>query len=107
MVRGPGHRSVPPSNTCSLGGGPMPEPAASRPHMPGYGIAGPAEGRGLLPWSWTEDHVTKSHDYCVPTTRANGRPHLRPAWAVWDGGAVWVSRSVGPRKARNLPADPH
>ena len=29
-----------------------------------------------------------------------------PVWAVWDGGALWFSSSVGSRKARNLAADP-
>jgi PPOX class probable F420-dependent enzyme len=84
----------------------MPEPAASRPHMPGYGISGPAEGQGLLPWSWAEERLAKSHDYWVATARADGRPHLMPVWAVWDGGALWFSSSLGSSKARNLAADP-
>ena len=74
--------------------------------MPGYGTKGPAEGRGLLPWSWAEERLAKSHDYWVATTRADGRPHLMPVWAVWDGGALWFSSSVGSRKARNLAAEP-
>ena len=72
--------------------------------MPGYGIAGPDAGRGLLPWSWAEERLTKSHDYWVATARPDGRPHLMPVWAVWDGGALWFSSSVGSRKARNLAA---
>jgi PPOX class probable F420-dependent enzyme len=85
----------------------MPEPPKpTRPHMPGYGIAGPAEGRGLLPWSWAEERLTKSHDYWVATARADGRPHLMPVWAVWDDGALWFSSSRGSSKARNLAADP-
>jgi Pyridoxamine 5'-phosphate oxidase len=83
----------------------MPEPPASRPHMPGYGIAGATEGRGLLPWSWAEGRLTKSHDYWVATVRADDRPHLMPVWAVWDGGALWFSSSVGSSKARNLARD--
>jgi hypothetical protein len=38
-------------------------PRASRPSMPGYGIVGPDEGRGLLPWSWADERLTASHDY--------------------------------------------
>jgi hypothetical protein len=30
------------------------EPVASRPYMPGYGIAAATEGKGLLPWAWAE-----------------------------------------------------
>ena len=56
----------------------MPEPRSSRPHMPGYGILGPTEGTGLLPWSW----------------------------AVWDQDHLWFSSSLGSRKIRNLRADP-
>jgi len=82
----------------------MPEPPASRPHMPGYGIAGPTEGRGLLPWSWAEERLTRSHDYWVATVRADGRPHLMPVWAVWHTGRLWFSSANGSRKARNLGA---
>ena len=84
----------------------MPEPPASRPHMPGYGIAGPAEGRGLLPWSWAEERLAKSHDYWIGTVRADGRPHLMPVWGAWDGGALWFSSSLRSSKARNLAVDP-
>ena len=28
-----------------------------------------------------------------------------PVWAVWDGGALWFSSSLGSSKARNLAAD--
>ena len=84
----------------------MAGPTPSRPQMPGYGIVGPNEGRGLLPWSWAEDRLTKSHDYWVATARPDGRPHLMPVWAVWDGRALWFSSSVGSRKARNLSDEP-
>jgi Pyridoxamine 5'-phosphate oxidase len=83
----------------------MPEPPATRPHMPGYGTKGPTEGGGLLPWSWAEERLTKSHDYWVATVRPDGRPHLMPVWAVWDGSALWWSSSLGSSKARNLVAD--
>lgn len=81
-------------------------PTPSRPHMPGYGIAGPGDGRGFLPWSWAEERLTKSHDYWVATARPDGRPHLMPVWAVWDAAELWFSSSVGSRKARNLSREP-
>ena len=83
----------------------MAAPTPGRPQMPGYGIVGPDEGRGLLPWSWAEERLAKSHDYWVATARPDGRPHLMPVWAVWDGGAVWFSSSLGSRKARNLAGE--
>ncbi len=79
---------------------------ASRPHMPGYGVLGPAEGTGLLPWSWAEERLTASHDYWVATVRPGGGPHVMPVWAVWDAGCLWFSSGLGSRKARNLDLDP-
>ena len=81
-------------------------PKASRPHMPGYGIKGAKEGKGLLPWKWAEEHVAKAHDYWVATTRPDGRPHVMPVWAVWIKGALYFSTGAKSRKARNLEANP-
>jgi PPOX class probable F420-dependent enzyme len=80
-------------------------PAAGRPFMPGYGIAGPDEGGGLLPWSWAEERLAGSHTYWLVTVRPDGRPHAMPVWAVWDDGALWFSSAVGSRKIRNLRAE--
>jgi PPOX class probable F420-dependent enzyme len=77
-----------------------------RPYMPGYGVIGPDEGSGLLPWSWATERLAKSHDYWVATVRPDGRPHAMPVWGVWDGGAVWFSSSNGARKSRNIAANP-
>jgi PPOX class probable F420-dependent enzyme len=74
--------------------------------MPGYGIVGPEEGGGLLPWSWAEERLTRSRTYWVVTTWPDGRPHAMPVWAVWDDRALWFSSSVGSRKVRNLRRDP-
>jgi nitroimidazol reductase NimA-like FMN-containing flavoprotein (pyridoxamine 5'-phosphate oxidase superfamily) len=85
---------------------PMSEPAASRPHMPGYGTAPADQGRGLLPWSWAEERLARSHDFWLATVTPGGAPHLMPVWAVWLGGRLWFSSSNGSRKARNLAAEP-
>lgn len=77
-----------------------------RPYMPGYGIAGPEEGTGLLPWSWAEERLRTSHDYWLATTWPDGRPHVMPVWAVWDDASLWFSAALGSRKSRNLLADP-
>ncbi|MPY96264.1 MAG: pyridoxamine 5'-phosphate oxidase [Acidimicrobiia bacterium] len=82
------------------------EPTSSRPYMPGYGTAPPEEGTGLLPWSWAEERLARSHDYWVATTWADGRPHLAPVWGVWMGDALWFSSGRRSRKARNLEAEP-
>ncbi len=80
-------------------------PRADRPHMPGYGIRSASEGTGLLPWSWAEERLTRSHDYWLASTGPDGAAHLMPVWAVWMAGALWFSSSNDSRKARNLRAD--
>jgi hypothetical protein len=56
----------------------MSQPRASRPYMPDNGVVGPAEGRGLLPWSWAEERLIASHNYWVATVWPDGRPHVMP-----------------------------
>ena len=82
----------------------MAEPSATRPYMPGYGIAPAGESTGLLPWSWAETRLRDSHHYWVATVTPASRPHLMPVWAAWTGDALWFSSSLGSAKARNVAA---
>jgi PPOX class probable F420-dependent enzyme len=81
-------------------------PQATRPYMPGNGIVGPADGRGLLPWSWAEEHLVASRNYWVATVWPDGRPHVMPVEGIWHDQSLWFASSVRSRKARNLRADP-
>ncbi|HET6951643.1 MAG TPA: pyridoxamine 5'-phosphate oxidase family protein [Acidimicrobiales bacterium] len=83
----------------------MTDPRTDRPDMPGYGVAGPDTGTGLLPWSWAVERLTRSHDYWLATRRPDGHPHAMPVWGVWLDGALWFSSGLRSRKARNLGAD--
>ena len=74
--------------------------------MPGYGIWGPTEGRGVLPWSWAEERLASSHRYWVASVGPAGQPHAMPVWGVWLTGSLWFSTGGRSRKARNLEADP-
>ncbi len=74
--------------------------------MPGYGVAEPDVGTGLLPWGWAEDKLAASHDYWVVSVRPDGSPHAMPVWGVWDGGALYFSSGARSRKVRNLVAEP-
>ena len=74
--------------------------------MPGYGIAGPQEGRGLLPWAWAEQRLEAAERYWLATVSPDGAPHVMPLWAVWLDGQLWFSTGGRSRKARNLRADP-
>lgn len=60
--------------------------------MPGYGTLPEGEGDGLLPWSWAEERLVRSHDFWLATVTPDGAPHLMPAWAVWQEGPVVVQQ---------------
>jgi PPOX class probable F420-dependent enzyme len=78
----------------------MREPRADRPHMPGYGVAGPEAG--LLPWSWAEERLSSAARYWIASVSPDGAPHATPVWAIWLDGHIWFSTGGRSRKARNL-----
>jgi len=84
----------------------MSEAKASRPHMPGYGIADANSGKGLLSWSWATDRVLKARTFWLATTRPDGRPHVMPVWGVWLDDAFYFSTGNQSRKGRNLVENP-
>ena len=78
---------------------------ASRPHMPGYGL--PKGSKGLLPWSWAEQRLKKSHNYWITTVKPDGSPHTMVVWGLWLNGRLLFSTGSKSRKARNLAQNPH
>jgi len=83
------------------------EPVASRPQMPGYGIADAERGKGLYAWSWVTERLANARTYWLATTRPDGRPHVMPLWAIWMDNMLYFSTGNQSRKARNLVANPH
>ncbi len=81
------------------------EPKASRPLMPGYGL--PKGTKGLLPWTWALQKLTKSHNYWIATTRPDGCPHVMLIWGLWMDGAFYFSTGRQSRKAQNLVKNSH
>jgi Pyridoxamine 5'-phosphate oxidase len=81
------------------------EPAASRPHMPGYGL--PESCDGLMPWSWAEQRLEGSHNYWLASVRPDGRPHLMIVWGLWHQGVFYFSTGSRSRKSRNLDSNAH
>jgi hypothetical protein len=79
-------------------------PKATRPRMPGYGL--PKSNKGLLPWKWAADRLTKSRQYWIVTVRPEGRPHVMLVWGLWLNEAFYFSTGSQSRKARNLDANP-
>ena len=89
-------------------------PQTSRPHMPGYGL--PTSSEGLLPWSWAEQRLKKSHNYWITTVKSawpdtsaprkvsppNVSPHTMVVWGLWQDGRFLFSTGSKSRKARNL-----
>ncbi len=79
-------------------------PAASRPHMPGYGI--PKSKSGLLPWSHVTERMAKSMHYWVCTVGPDGRPHATPVDGLWLEDQLYFGGSPQTRRNRNLAANP-
>jgi hypothetical protein len=75
-------------------------PQSSRPHATGYGF--PKGKKGLLPWSWAEQRLKKSHNYWITTVRPDGSPHTMVVWGLWQDGRFLFSTGSQSRKARNL-----
>lgn len=72
--------------------------------MPGYGL--PKGDKGLLPWSWAEQRLKKSHNYWITTVKSNGTPHTMIVWALWMNGRLFFSTGSKSRKSRNLAENP-
>jgi len=75
-------------------------PKASRPHAPGYGF--PKGKKGLLPWSWAERRLKKSHNYWITTVKPGSSPHTMVVWGLWQDGRFLFSTGSKSRKAQNL-----
>ncbi|HET9407625.1 MAG TPA: pyridoxamine 5'-phosphate oxidase family protein [Candidatus Sulfotelmatobacter sp.] len=85
-------------------------PKASRPQTPGYGF--PTGTKGLLPWSWAEQRLKKSHNYWITTVRPDtsprgASPHTMVVWGLWQDGRLLFSTGSQSRKARNLAQNPN
>src|ERR1700722_3790193 len=76
------------------------KPKSSRPHMPGYGL--PKGNKGLLPWTWAEQRLKKSHNYWITTVKPDGAPHTMVVWGLWQDGRLLFSTGSKSQKARNL-----
>jgi hypothetical protein len=79
-------------------------PSATRPKAQGYGF--PTGSKGLLPWSWAEQRLKKSHNYWITTVKPDGSPHTMVVWGLWQDGRFLFSTGSKSRKARNLAENP-
>src|SRR5262245_16381655 len=79
-------------------------PAASRPHMPGYGVA--KDKTGLLPWSHVTERMDEAQNYWICTVSLDGRPHATPVWGLWVDDRLYFGGSPQTRRNRNLAENP-
>lgn len=79
-------------------------PKPSRIQAPGYGF--PETTKGLLPWSWAEQRLKKSHNYWITTVKPDSAPHTMVVWGLWQDGRFLFSTGSQSRKARNLGQNP-
>lgn len=70
----------------------------------GYGIKGPAEGRGLLAWSTVQSAMLSARNYWVVTASPDGQPHAVPVWGLWHDDMFFFSTDPVSRKGRNMAA---
>jgi len=83
------------------------EPKGERPYAPGYGIVGPEDGKGLLPWAWVASKLKRCRTFWLATIHAShARPHVMPVWGVWLDDAFFFSTGRKSRKGQNLAANP-
>ena len=80
-------------------------PKPSRIATPGYGF--PRGTKGVLPWSWAERRLKKSHNYWITTVKQDTAkqqpsPHTMVVWGLWQDGRFLFSTGSKSRKARNL-----
>lgn len=85
-------------------------PKPSRIHASGYGF--PRGTKGLLPWSWAEQRLKKSHNYWITTIKPDGlphgvAPHTMVIWGLWQDGRFLFSTGSQSRKTRNLAENPN
>jgi hypothetical protein len=72
--------------------------------MPGYGLARADAGDGLLPWTWAEERLSRSHNYWFSSS-SEGKPHTMPVWGIWWRDSFVFSTGSVSRKARNLAGE--
>jgi general stress protein 26 len=78
---------------------------AGRPHMPGYGIE--ESSKGILPWRWAKNLLSKTPIYFLGTVREDGRPHVMPIWGIWMDDRFYFGSGKKSVKARNIAKNPN
>lgn len=78
----------------------------SRPERGPSGYAFPTNPDALLAWPDVEERLAASRYYWLATTNAEGTPHVRPVWGVWESGRLYFDGHPRSRWAQNLVREP-
>ena len=63
-------------------------------------------GATATPWSQVASVLEEAEIFWLSTVRGDGRPHVTPLPAVWDGGALHFATGSEEQKTKNLGRDP-
>ncbi|WP_018655970.1 pyridoxamine 5'-phosphate oxidase family protein [Actinomadura flavalba] len=63
------------------------------------------EGAEAVAWRDVEGVLVKAEMFFLSTTRRDGRPHVVPLPAVWDGGRLHFCTGAQEQKAKNLEVE--
>jgi uncharacterized pyridoxamine 5'-phosphate oxidase family protein len=80
-------------------------PEAERPWMP-KGYMKPTTEEKMLKWEDVSELLRGALNYWIATTTKDGRPHVRPVWAVWSRNIIYFDGSPETGWWRNLNRDP-
>ena len=63
-------------------------------------------GATAVPWAEVDRVLATSEMFFLSTVRGDGRPHVTPLPAIWDGGVLHICTGDQEQKARNLLRQP-
>ncbi|MEV7546238.1 pyridoxamine 5'-phosphate oxidase family protein [Streptomyces sp. NPDC089915] len=63
-------------------------------------------GAAATPWAEAAAQLEGAEIFWLTTVRPDGRPHVTPLLAVWDGGALHFATGPEERKGLNLAVNP-
>lgn len=65
------------------------------------------EGAVAVEWDVVRERLAAAELYWLTTVRPDGRPHVTPLIAVWEGEALYFCTGGEERKAKNLDGNPN
>ena len=86
--------------------GPVEPRAENCTHQYDDGALQPGDPDAVIPWPDAVARLSSARLFWLATIHPDGRPHVRPVFAVWTDGMLCTTTNPTARKGRNLAADP-